>query len=168
MIFLITKSINDELLDEFIRFVNSLNETQSFDIYISCPGGKVASMEAILNIIDQNKYRVRLYAYGEIASSAFELFFKSSSEKHLLPGCIGMYHRGYASINIDERGTPTYKSDESQLAFLKKYCNDTTEKLISEIGLNDKEIKSIRKGDDVWFQPDRMKEILKHIENGKN
>jgi ATP-dependent protease ClpP protease subunit len=91
----------EEEVHKVLAFVNTLQPGDELDFYIHSPGGYNHVMEAIKSILENCGYPVTLVASGEIASSAFLLFYFSNLNKVILPNVVAVLHA--ISSEFDDR-----------------------------------------------------------------
>ncbi len=149
--------ITSETLSSLIAFSNIHSEDN--EIYICSGGGNYHSSEAIINVI---KPTDTIIAYGKICSSAFEIFFRAKCKKVILENCYGMYHQSSTSIAMDERWQPTYKVDEFLKTQIVGSYKNMTNKMSEMLNFTEAEKRKLKKGQDVFFSTDRLREILKN------
>jgi hypothetical protein len=151
------QSFDKEMLEKIFDAYNS--QHKNIHIYLSSDGGSAWILDLMVEIINIDPDRFTLTGYNELSSSAFEFYIKAKCSKELLPGTIGMYHQSTREIHINDKGKPAYNSDA---AFLKRKKNifwPTLMEFIDKCELTKKEKNKIKKGDDVYFQYNRFKEI---------
>ena len=153
---------DQKLLDQFIKDWNESEKTtqKKKDIYIDSPGGFVSIFQVIQNMIDSCLDKCSLTAVGELHSSAFELFYSVKCKRKILPFTFGMYHLSYDDITIDEKGKAKEEYGKARLDNLK-LTKQHTISFCKSVGMNQKEIREITSGRDVYFQQDRLNYFLK-------
>ncbi len=134
-------------------------------MYLNSSGGMVKFAEAILDILNKNKDRLVLTGFGELSSCAFDVFFNAECKKELLGAVIGMYHQSNIKVHYDERGKIQADYDKMMMLVGKTEYRAVTKKTCRITGMNRKELAQITQGDDVYFSPVRMREMLAHVEN---
>lgn len=159
MILKLNENISDETVDKVVSFYNNTQEKAV--IYFSSSGGNYFAMETIVDLINSHKEITTIIGYGLLGSSAFELFFTVECEKRIIGGCNGMYHQSYIAIEMSEKWKPVYVEGKAKEKYLKGYMNQQTTLLCEKLGFTKKEKLEITKGNDLYFQPERMKEFLK-------
>ena len=164
MIIYLEGEVNSEMLTTLIRGLNEC-KAGKVSVYLNSVGGRVMFAEAILDIINKNKDRVVLIGFGEICSSAFDVFFNASCKKELLGAVIGMYHQSTTKVYSDERGKVQSDYDKMMLLIGKTEYRAVTKKTCRIVGMNRKELVQITQGEDVYFSPQRMREMLAHVES---
>lgn len=144
-----------DLIAESIR---SLEKEEYLNIYIYSYGGSISVSMAILHLINQNKDVVHLLG-GSLNSAGFDLFFKAKCSKELLPYVDGMYHQTKISIDINEDNKPTYFVGIHNKKWIKSFHEETI-RVATVLGFTQSEIKRLKKGDEIFFMEDRMKEFI--------
>lgn len=162
-IFIIDSSINAQVLNDFSIIYNKyLNgEISYIHIYLCSDGGKTCYTDALLDMINQMGMDVCITAFGTIASSAFNLFYRATCPCRLLPLTVGMIHQSYVETYINELGQ--VKDPSMNNSFFKSYRKDyldATIQLGEYLEFSKSETLLLRKGKDTWFSPNRMLELL--------
>lgn len=148
--------LNEETIKPLIDFVN-FNEGQLVIAINSTGGGQ--GLEAILRqMLAENSDRITLVAVAGVSSAAFKLFYQYDGKKVLTTGCIGMWHYGYRPAHIDERGKLAYTQDKAHVRSMKQIRPNAD--ALAESFMNETELRKFRKGDDVYFDFERMKQIF--------
>lgn len=160
MIYKICDHITQQTLDSIIEVYNSLEKTDELIIYLNSSGGDYNAMEAILDLINNNKEITTLIGYGCLFSSAFELFFSVTCKKRLIGGCTGMYHQSVIDITVNEQWKTEFQSDKSKKLYMMGYMHSKTLETCNRLKMSDSEIKSIKNGKDLYFDPIRMHNFL--------
>jgi ATP-dependent protease ClpP protease subunit len=146
--------------ENYNSLINFLNESQGEQksILINSGGGDVAYCYAILHALDKVVDEVELVAAAGIYSAAFVVFYNFKGRKGILPYCKGMIHRPTISVVLDDRGTLAYKEDECH----KKTMKESEKEIIEDFSkfFTKKELAEYKKGNDVYFTYNRMKEIF--------
>lgn len=163
MILNIHETLTSELVEKVVGFYNSLKPEDKAFIYLCSEGGYVEAKEAIKSIIHKNSDITTLIAYGEIDSSAFELFFEANCDKEILFGTLGMYHQATASVIINENGAVKEKGSKATKEYLTRILKKETVTLCEKLGMSKQEIAKIKTGKDVWFQQDRLIQFLENV-----
>jgi hypothetical protein len=163
MILVIDKKIDIETLHSVVDFYNQINSSSDKDdatIYLKCSGGNYGEMLAVIDIINKNKDKTTLIAYHCIASAGFELFYSAQCERIILNACLGMYHLGSTDITFNTNNKPSYPSDKATYQLHKDYYLPFTMSFCDYLGFTEKEKRIIKKGDDVYFKTDRLRDFL--------
>lgn len=161
MILNLSGEINQDSLNKLIDTLNE-SEDQRIIIYLSSTGGDAGAAGAMVHLISLNKNRIQIIGYDDLFSAGFFIFFKSDCEKILLKGTLGMYHLTCLEFNEAE-----INLKDSQYKASKEYLTKEKPKtkiFCEEVGMTKGEINKILKGEDVYFQPDRMIEMLNYKE----
>lgn len=164
MIIDITGAITQEAFGRIVDSYNELQQEDFIDIYLNSTGGETDFGDAILDIINKNSGVTTLTAYGKICSSAFDIFYKAKCSKRLLDGTIGMAHLSRIEM---ENLTVTDSRERGEVTFYRKWWAGDKKKRLQfyeELGMETKELSRIKKGENVYFQYNRLLELL----NGKS
>ena len=146
--------------ESYNSLINFLNESQDEhkSILINSGGGEVNYCYAIIYALNNVYHEIELVACAGVYSAAFEIFYKFKGKKVILDGCIGMTHRQLLLISL---------TDNMQTAFREDDCRKKTSKENSQIIIDEyskfftkKELANYKKGNDVYFTYNRMKEIF--------
>lgn len=165
MILNISEDINSGSLNKLIDALNKLKDKEKLYLYLNTEGGEVDSMEAIIDIINQNCDIVELIGYGGLYSAGFVIFFSVECRKVLLPQTIGMFHLTF--VKLETNGVSTKGIDRAMKNSLKEE-SERTLKFCNDLGMTKKEISNIMKGEDIFFQYSRMIEFLNNSSIGKS
>lgn len=152
-------SINEGLLDKFLEFIND-NQSDELTIILNSIGGKRNLSLVMLDVININSERITLISCG-VYSAAFFMFYNSNCKRKMTYGNVGMMHYASCELNIMSNGNPAYSEDVNTIKNWKEDINDL--KFVEQF-MNPKEIKSYKKGNDVYFTFKRMKEIFPDVE----
>lgn len=151
------QSFDKEMLEKFFTAVNS--KENLITIYISSDGGLVSILDSILHVINLDPKRFNIVGYDELCSCGFEFYIKANCKKELIPRCIGMYHQSTTSVSLNDKGKATYYDGEAYLKRKQHFFYPELIKFMDQCEFTKKEKNRIKKGDDVYFQYDRFKEI---------
>ena len=155
-------SITEELQEVFVKELNEITSCNptSIDIYLDSSGGNSFVSDAMADMITEvnKQIPVTLIATGNVMSAAFTLLFNSVCQKKVLDNCIGMYHKGKIDCELyDGNIFDREDTKKRKYALARELVN---EEFIERIGLTEKEIKQYKKNKDVFFMPERMKELI--------
>ncbi len=160
MILNINEALSNDTVNKLIECLNELEIKEKLYIYFSSEGGDAFSEEAFIHIINNNIEIIELVGYGNLMSSGFSLFFRFEGYKILLPGTIGMFHQTRMETSISEFNNVNQTKNKADRDWMKlqrqyiiNFCNN--------LKMTNKEISDIKKGKDVYFQYNRMQELLK-------
>lgn len=148
---------NKDMLTKFFEAVNSSDEIIS--IYLCSTGGHVSVMECMLHIINSDPKRFNIVGYSELSSCGFEFYLKATCKKEILNGTIGMFHQSTSDITLNDKLKPAYYFDKAVSDRKKNIFWPSLMDFMAKCEFTIKEIKKIKRGDDVYFQYDRFKEI---------
>ena len=154
------QDFDSELLTKVTEVVNS--DSEKITIYLQSGGGYVCVCQVLLNIINGNKDRFKLIGFESLCSAGFEFFVKAECEKELLPYTLGMIHQHQRKVTLNNNLKPTYSDGEASMERVKKYTKPEDEIFIKQLGLNPKELREYKKGNDVYFQYDRFLEVTEN------
>lgn len=159
--FLLDTIMHNETLSKFIAFTNEF-PNEDWTIVIDNGGGKESVCRTMLHMINSRKDRVTLIG-SAIYSSAFELFADAQCKKYLVHGAMGMWHLAYSNVSMGVDGKPLYHED---IAIMKKHKETSRDKgiEIAKKYLTPEEMRSYKKGNDVYFTFKRLQEIFPDIE----
>lgn len=130
-------------------------------IYLQSRGGECWQSEAIIHMLNKSGLGINLVGFGQLCSCAFDLFFKYNGPKMLTPGTVGMYHHTCIQVDIHENGIPDYTEDKARVKYITGYGKQESDRTMKRLKFTAKEIKRVRSGKDLWFQPNRMEQLLK-------
>lgn len=152
------QDFDSELLTKVTEAVNS--DSEKITIYLQIDGGLVCICQVLLNIINNHKDRFKLIGFESLCSAGFEFFVKAECEKELLPYTFGMIHQAERKFHLNNNLKPIYEGDKATYERVKKYTIPEDEIFIKRLGLNPKELREYKKGNDVYFQHDRFLEVI--------
>lgn len=165
--FYINDRLQFETVSKLIDFFNENND-EKVTIYLQSCGGEVRCTWLILDLIKSRKNNVKLVATHEISSAAFALFFLAECEREILPDTDGLWHSGSTSISLDHRKKGVYTIDEHVLKVMPKREKVNTLNICKLVGMDDKTIKKIMMGKDVWFDTEQLNQFLRYTQNDRN
>lgn len=163
----ISGTIEDSTIEKLIEAYNNLKVEDELYIYLNSRGGTYSAAEAIIHLINRKANRTSLFAFGQLHSCAFEIFFLAKCKKEIIGNCLGMYHQSTTKVIIDENNKTPYTEDKAVVINQTKHMKKTTLRVCEHVGMTDKEISQISKGKDVYFQPDRLREFLEISKSNK-
>ncbi len=155
--FVIDGTINADLKQRFVDFINQ-NEGCTIYISVNSMGGNHHDMLTMVSIINANHEKFIVKAIA-VWSAAFELFRLVKCKKEMSSLVIGMYHFSYDSMEVDIRGKVVYTSDKFKVNEYKSVWLPM-EKKCAKSFMTKKEYKKLKKGRDVYFGSERMKQIF--------
>lgn len=162
MIIGITGEVNNDSFEKLVKAYNELKEKEDLEIYLNSEGGYTDYAEAIIDIINTHREVTSMVGYGELLSAGFDIFFRSLCEKSLLRGTLGMAHLSRVETSITIKSGKT--QDEHEAGYKKWSKKDKIERLLfyEKLGMTQSELLKIKSGKEVYFDFDRLAELLKH------
>lgn len=162
----INQQIDKELLEVLVNAYNKLeytscNEKEHLIIYFSSPGGENSSTSALIHLINTYKDITTLFAYNEISSNGFRLFYEVECYKEIIDDTFGMYHlSSHPGVHVYEGGT--MKNNEYS-HFVNNTLNNYNylDNVNSLVKFTKEELKNIKDNRDVYFSTERLREMLK-------
>ncbi len=149
---------------DFDKVADALdNYDDSLRIYLFSNGGSISVSLALLDLVNKNREKVIIYG-GSINSACFDLFFKAKCSKYIMPMADGMYHQTKMAIDINEDGNPTYFHGAHNKKWLKRLHEETI-MFATALKFTPAEIKSLKKGDELYFMEERLYQFLKESKN---
>lgn len=164
MILNLQGEVNSDMVKELIDFYN-----QSYDyneIYLNSQGGNLSDMVIMLDMINKRSKDTVLIGYEQLSSAAFILFYSVNCKIEIISDCFGMFHQAYSAFNLNSDGDIKRDVDKFHLS-LMAIMQDGLDALIKSLRLSKSEIAKFKKGEDVYFQPQRMIEFTE-IRNKQN
>ncbi len=150
------EGLRDEKTKPLIDFIN--NTPGNLVIGLNCGGGGEAMRIFIQQLFAENADRITLVALVGIYSAAFDLFYKYEGEKVLTHGVAGMYHFSSLEARINANGKP--EIGEAAAIFEGIKMSKAREEKTAASFMNSSELKRYKRGEDVYFNFKRMKEIF--------
>lgn len=168
MILHLLGDVNPELFDKLISSINGLEEKEILHIYLNSVGGEVDNAEAIIDLINENQNKIKLTAFGEINSCAFDIFFRSKCEREILPKTMGIAH--FTGVKVNKITNKNYRDPVSGPFYIKwsEIFLEQCVRLYKKLGFTEKELVKISKGEDLYFLTDRLLEFLNNSNIGKH
>lgn len=148
--------INEYNIENVIKWIVFENMVQGKDndkvltLYINSDGGNVNDALALIDIMNQSKFKIRTIGIGSVISSAFLIFISGSKgERYISKNASIMCHQ--FSHSFDGK----FHDIKSQMKE-NEYLNERMENIILNNSILD--LKKIRthllKADDVWLKPE--------------
>jgi len=156
-------AVDSEMVDKLIQAENDCPHGEELIVFFSSQGGSADSMEVLIDIINESEKISVVKVYSIIYSAGFILTMKCQKYVEVLEGCLGMAHRAaFPSVGVkDNLKIPNELREEMILA--SKSAKKLIKDLIKLDIFSKKEIKRIRKGDDVFFSCKRLREMREVI-----
>ena len=154
--------IDYELFEKIASFLDKYDENEVLAIWLSSRGGDCSVTEAIRDLLESDE-RVVLVAYDMISSSALDLFLSTNCAKTLTDGTVACFHKSfYPTVKvIKDSRTPMFGRQESLVGEIYRSESDT-DKYVKKF-LSDEEIELYEKGEDIWLNYQRLKEIYENL-----
>lgn len=151
--------MDEACFSKCFEFLNA-NTEEKINIILHSNGGASDLTRILVNLINSNPENFVLTSV-KIYSAAFFLFYSAKCEKQIVKNTIGCYHKAYiTNIDLDVSKEPVWAEHKCLVKNL-----DTRD--ISPIPLDfmtRQEINKFKKGKDVFFTFNRMKEIFPDAE----
>lgn len=158
--FLFDGAIVPEKVNPLIDFVQ--NTPGDLVIGMNSNGGATGVGRFLTHVLNRNKDRITLINVNRVSSAAFEVFYAFQGKKILLYNVSGMMHRGYVDVSIDSAGKGVYHHDVDDINKVKYEAAGELE--MATLIMTPAELKKFKKGDDIYFGFDRMKQIFHDAE----
>lgn len=153
--------LNDGKVTSLIDFVN--NTQGELTIGINSGGGSNAIRLFVQKLFEENQDRITLVGLVGVYSAAFELFYNFKGKRVMTDNLCGMVHRSYISgISIDSSKAPTH--DEMKAMLSGMYAASEADEQFAQSFMTPYEFERYKKGDDVYFDFKRMKQIFPDVE----
>lgn len=152
--------INTENTSIICNFLN--DNDGEITIGLRTNGGESPLATFLIEILNQNKDRIKLIAINICFSSGMSIFNQFKGKRALVSGTIGMYHYGYIAIDINETLKPDGVGEKAKMKDLKG-TRIEREKEAKQI-FNKKELKKFYKQQDVYLSFERMKQVFPNAE----
>jgi ATP-dependent protease ClpP protease subunit len=152
----------DEDIDEVpFRVINleATYEPSKIIVYFSSQGGDVGCAEKIIDYMNIYREFIVLVGTGVLYSSGFHVFERFEGEKRILNYTTGMLHQIQLSRLRMNPGTGFDEFTRSEIEMYKKDFQRAYE-YYKEKGLSKKKLTSFKKGEDVFFSTDELKEFF--------
>ena len=157
MIIILNESVSSDMMKTIAEAYNT--STGVVQIYMSSDGGGIGEYMALKHLIDKNKDRTVLYFYSGVSSALFNLMITCDCEKEVLDGASGMFHRAWCTVDMNDTGKPDSKYAKTVLDRTVDF-NSHTEHIAKNIGLTAKEKRELNKGQDLYFNAERMRAMI--------
>lgn len=153
---------DEDIEESAFRVINveALYEPNKIIVYFSTVGGDVGCAEKMLDCLNIYQNFIVLVGTGVLYSSGFHIFERFEGEKRILNYTTGMLHQIQLSRLRMNPGTGFDEFTRSEIEmykkdFLKAY------NFYRDKGLDKKKLASFKKGEDVFFSTDELKDFFK-------
>jgi len=165
----ILEDLEEDQLKKFIEFSNANWDDEQWIIFIDSSGGSVWIAETILNILNkkalEQKNSIVTLHIARAYSCAFSIAFRFKGNINILDSSRGMYHLSsfkdeQFSNNKHSRINEGNYSQMIKDSMLDVY-KDTLQ--FASLFMTLKELQMYKKGKQIFFSSERMKEIAKKL-----
>lgn len=159
MIVKLEGTISPELVDILIQAENDCPPEDSLHVYLNTNGGSEDDMNAIINIINESEKIEVVFCFSSVFSAGFVIAMTCLKPVEFLDSCLGMFHKGtfYGGMWTDE--LKVHRDVKSVMKLHSKNAKMLTEKMIALGIFTKKEEEKLRKGKDVYFNTDRLRQM---------
>ena len=152
-------TINNELFQRIVDFVNEYSDNYLIEIWLNSLGGDCMSTEMIRDIIEE--CQIPLVGCYFLGSSAFNLFMTANTKKRLVSGTKAIFHKtSISDITIDENFKPMIDSEFKR--FLGENYRSVLE-TVEKIKLTPKQKSKYNKNKDINFTYSELIDIIKSL-----
>jgi len=149
----------NELIEK-IELVEDSNE--HIQILFSSMGGGYNTMNMLIHYIKNSEKYIQLVGSGEISSAGFILFFSCGNNNKILDGSYSVIHLGTRSVETrDLMNNKTFDNFASKMLLAD---NKSIIEWYSSLGVTYQELNRLKKGEDIYFDTNRLNEILKGVQ----
>lgn len=150
---------NEIEVENLESLINDIEEKKDKEItiYFCSGGGSVSAADAYIDYFNYCGRTFTFIAYDEISSAATRVFFKSKTKRRILPTAWAIIHLPDSKFSLNE----LLKRDPLTVG-LREWHDRFVEKTIAlyrSWGIPESEIKIIEKGEDVFLDAARLREI---------
>lgn len=146
-------------IDSINKFIEKAEQADGdITVYFSSGGGGVQLSRILQDFLEKYPYKVHLIGYWQLGSCALELFMNIKVEKTLRKDAWGQAHL-YGRDDISTYSLMDNKSEDSYLVKDIERANKGLCKWFKLIGISEKEMKAIRRGETVIIEPKRLRKI---------
>lgn len=153
-------AIHDKNVGELIGFVN--NTDGEIIIGINSGGGSNGTRCFLQKLFTINQDRLTLVALTGIHSAAFELFYNYAGKKALTHGITGMWHMEVVSCRLAANGKPD--TEEERAIYRNMIEDNNANEAFAASFMTPEELIKYQKGEDVYFDYNRMKQMFPDAE----
>lgn len=161
-VFILDSSFNYKALQRFTEMYNAVLSGQwdYCHIYLSSPGGDVSVCQVMVDMINLNRDKFCVTAFGQVCSAAFTFLMRVHCNCRILPNTIGMYHMSSIAINTTESGVPYGKQAKLLSSDFRSNIKKDGDLLMDILGFTDDEKVGVDNEEEVWFTYDRMLDFM--------
>lgn len=160
-IFYIDSTINLDLFNRLVDFVNQYADNHLIEIWLNSQGGDCMATEMIRDLVEE--YQMPIVGCYLLASSAFNLFITADTIKRIVPGTKGIFHRGYfESVRMDDAFKPLIDSEFKRVMGENYRCVEET---VAKVPLTVKQKRIYKKGEDINFTYAEIVSMIKSFDD---
>lgn len=151
--------INSDMFKELANAYNNLEHGETLHIFLSSEGGHVDCAGAMTTLVNRYVQVTTITTYFRLESCAFDFFFKSKCYREILDSTMGMIHLKTWGGDIKEG-----LKQEARTEFIKNEMKKSLPHSVSffkTLGVTDAEIRKFKEGEEVYFNSERLKKMLK-------
>jgi len=143
-----------EILVRSLHYLDSQNK-KDIELWINTPGGSIAEMFGLYDVIQSLSSRVITIGFGEVCSAGC-LILACGAERYVTPNCFFMFHT--IQYRYEERSTEDIYALENTLHFDKRLWSLWLTSM-SKHSKHSKNwwVKQAKEKKDVWFGAKEMK-----------
>lgn len=144
-----------------VEFINSaISQDAEIHFYINSPGGYSHCMSVVRNLLENYPFSVTLFASGEIASAAFNLFYTAKNvQKVILPHCWALIHT--SSQPFEDRDV---RKNDHWYKQVKKKLDEMNNSAITILKANkavsSTQLKMFEKGEDIILLDKELHKLM--------
>lgn len=148
--------LHDTKIGDLISFIN--NTPGDLVVAMNSGGGSNGTRCLLQQLFAENEDRLTLVALNGIHSAAFELFYKYTGQKALTHGATGMWHMELVNCRLAANGLPDTEEDRAIYRGMESGRIANAE--FAKGFMTPDELIRYQKGEDVYFDFERMKQIF--------
>lgn len=161
MINIIINKIKEEEFLSFVAQVNIAEPEEEITVYLNSGGGDPTLVPAFRHLIEERQ--IRLVGHGKLMSAALDLFLLTNTKREVLDYTLGLFHQAVITkVSINHESKVLAQSD------LKKIWKHTNfgEGLVEQfLELSPSDLAKVKKGDDLYFDHEKLRKALNKSEN---
>ena len=161
MINIIINKIKEEEFFNFVAQVNATEPDEEITVYLNSEGGDPSLVPAFRRMIEERQ--MTLVGHGKIMSAALDLFLLTNTKREVLDYTLGLFHQVVITkVSMNTESKVLIQSD------LKKIWKNTNygEGLVEDfLELTPIELAKVKKGEDLYFDHEKLRKALKKSEN---
>jgi hypothetical protein len=155
----INSSVIGSYLTGIQRIINQSPDAKIV-IYFSSSGGSFTHANLLLSYLNSLHNNIILFAFHQISSAAFKVFFEFKGLKDIMDNTFSVIHKG--SKNIIARDLDNTDSfDFFMTNKIIPIMNEQVIEFYKNIGLSKKELLRIEAGKDLMLHTERLRKILR-------